>query len=87
MLIWHPPSRLSGIRNDAHLGAHVRYVTDNLLMFLKGVTHRIPGVFEEHTSTDINVPLWTLPYELWLYVLLALMFPQAAAASQASSRP
>jgi peptidoglycan/LPS O-acetylase OafA/YrhL len=65
-LVWY--------RNGAHLDAHLSYVVENLLMFFRGVTQTIPGVFEDVARPDLNDPLWTLPYELWLYVLLALAF-------------
>jgi peptidoglycan/LPS O-acetylase OafA/YrhL len=61
-------------RNHSNLGAHVGYVTDNLLLFLNGVTDVIPGVFTDALRRDVNDPLWTLSYELWLYAALALMF-------------
>jgi len=64
-LIWY--------RNGAHLGAHASYVADNMLLFLRGVTQLIPGVFSDAVRPSLNVPLWTLPYELWLYVSLALI--------------
>jgi len=65
---------LAWYRNGAHLDAHLRYVVENLLMFFRGVTQTIPGVFADVARPDLNDPLWTLPYELWLYVLLALVF-------------
>jgi len=61
-------------RNAAHLNAHVLYVIDNLLMFARGVTFTIPGVFANAADPDVNNPIWTLPYELWCYVLLASAF-------------
>lgn len=61
-------------RNFPNTEAHVIYVVDNLLMFVKGVTFVIPGVFIDAASRDVNNPIWTLPYELWCYVALALMF-------------
>lgn len=61
-------------RNHANLWPHVEYVVANLLMFVNGVTDVIPGVFGDAQRPDVNNPLWTLPYELWLYVVLALMF-------------
>ena len=60
--------------NWQNLGAHIAYVVDNLVMFAKGVTFQIPGVFTDAADSDVNNPLWTLPYEMWCYVLLALMF-------------
>ena len=65
-LVWY--------RNYPNLGAHVTYVTDNLLMFVTGVTFVIPGVFTDALDPEVNNPLWTLPYELWCYALLALTF-------------
>ena len=73
--LWH--------RNYQNLSPHVSYVVDNLLMFVKGVTFTIPGVFTDAASREVNNPLWTLPYELWCYVLLALMFVLGVARSSA----
>ncbi len=61
-------------RNTSNLWPHITYVADNLLMFVKGVTFVVPGVFTDALRPDVNNPLWTLPYELWCYVMLALMF-------------
>ncbi len=60
--------------NYANLRPHAEYVTDNLLMLLKGVTFVIPGIFTDAVKPAVNEPIWTLPYEMWCYVLLALMF-------------
>lgn len=60
--------------NYAHLWPHAEYVGGNLLMFFKGVTFTIPGVFTDTVRASVNDPLWTLPYELWLYAILFLMF-------------
>ena len=60
--------------NYANLWAHAEYVIGNLLMFVKGVTFTIPGVFTDAVRDAINEPLWTLPYELWCYALLFLLF-------------
>ena len=61
-------------RNYPNLGTHLSYVGDNLLLFVNGVTQTVPGVFTDATRQDVNDPLWTLPYELWCYAALALMF-------------
>jgi peptidoglycan/LPS O-acetylase OafA/YrhL len=61
-------------RNYGHLWPHAEYVTGNLLMFVQGVTHVIPGAFADAVRPAVNEPLWSLPYELWLYAVLALMF-------------
>jgi peptidoglycan/LPS O-acetylase OafA/YrhL len=60
--------------NFAHLSQHVGYVLHNLAMFVDGVVFTIPGVLEHATRASLNDPLWTLPYELWCYVLLFVMF-------------
>ena len=66
-LIWY--------RNYPNLGAHAGYVSDNLLMFVNGVTQVIPGVFTDATRQDVNDPLWTLALRaLAATSLLALMF-------------
>ncbi|MES1155762.1 MAG: hypothetical protein ABUL48_04965, partial [Pseudorhodoplanes sp.] len=60
--------------NSAHLWAHIKYVLGNLLLMMKGVTHTIPGVFADAVEPAVNDPLWTLPYELWLYAALFAIF-------------
>jgi peptidoglycan/LPS O-acetylase OafA/YrhL len=60
--------------NYANLWPHADYVIGNLLMFVKGVTLTIPGIFTDTVRASLNEPLWTLPYELWLYAVLFLMF-------------
>jgi peptidoglycan/LPS O-acetylase OafA/YrhL len=61
--------------NYVHIWKHATFVIRNLLMFFLGVTYTIPGVFEDAKGGPaINGPLWSLPYEVWLYVLLYLCF-------------
>jgi peptidoglycan/LPS O-acetylase OafA/YrhL len=60
--------------NYANLWAHADYVIGNLLMFVNGVTLTIPGIFTDTVRAAVNEPLWTLPYELWCYAVLFLMF-------------
>jgi peptidoglycan/LPS O-acetylase OafA/YrhL len=61
--------------NYSHIWKHAKFVIGNLLMFFRGVTYVIPGVFEDcKASPAINGPLWSLPFELWLYVLLFIFF-------------
>jgi len=62
------------VGNTAHLWQHVAYVFHNLAMFVGGVVFTIPGVLEDATRASLNDPLWTLPYELWCYVLLLVVF-------------
>jgi peptidoglycan/LPS O-acetylase OafA/YrhL len=66
-LIWYS--------NYVHIWKHIKFVLTNLLMFFRGVTYDIPGVFEDSKGGPvINGPLWSLPFELWLYVILYLFF-------------
>lgn len=60
--------------NYANLRPHAAYVASNMLMMLTGVKDAIPGIFADTVRPAINEPLWTLPYELWCYVVLFLMF-------------
>lgn len=45
------------------------YLAHNLTMFA-GMQHRLPGVFVGLPQDSANAPLWTLPYELWAYVVV-----------------
>jgi peptidoglycan/LPS O-acetylase OafA/YrhL len=61
--------------NYSHLWKHAKFVIGNLLMFFRGVTYVIPGVFEDAKGgAAVNGPLWSLPYEVWLYICLFLCF-------------
>jgi peptidoglycan/LPS O-acetylase OafA/YrhL len=61
--------------NYAHAWQHLKFVIGNLLMFFRGVTYVIPGVFDDAAGGPaVNGPLWSLPSELWLYILLFLFF-------------
>jgi peptidoglycan/LPS O-acetylase OafA/YrhL len=60
--------------NYVNFTFHVKYVVRNLLMFVKGVSYVIPGIFTDAAYPAVNGPLWSLPSELWLYVLLFLFF-------------
>jgi len=60
--------------NYSNLWAHAIYIGANLMMFFNGVTHVIAGVFADTARPAVNEPLWTLPYELWLYCLLYVLF-------------
>ena len=61
--------------NYSHLWQHIKFVLGNLLMFFRGVTYEIPGVFDDAAGGPVvNGPLWSLPSELWLYMLLFLFF-------------
>ncbi len=60
--------------NYSHFWDHVKYVIKNLLMLVNGVTQNIPGVFIDAKRSAVNEPLWTLPYEMWAYVGLFVVF-------------
>jgi peptidoglycan/LPS O-acetylase OafA/YrhL len=63
--------------NTAHLWQHVSYVLRNMVMFFGGTVFIIPGVLTDSVRQSLNDPLWTLPYELWLYVaLFAICMPR-----------
>jgi peptidoglycan/LPS O-acetylase OafA/YrhL len=57
-----------------HVVSHIGYVARNAVMFVHGVDYDIKGIFEEMRSSAINGPLWSLPYEFWLYVALFILF-------------
>lgn len=66
-LIWY--------HNYSHLWKHIKFTISNLLMFFRGVTYTIPGVFQDAKgSPTINGSLWSLPFELWLYIFLFLFY-------------
>lgn len=56
--------------NYAHLWQHLAYVGRNLTMFVGGTVFIIPGALTDTVRQSLNDPLWTLPYELWLYAAL-----------------
>lgn len=48
------------------------YFIKNLILF-RGTAHELPGVFETNPFKNaFNTPLWTLPYEVKMYALLAI---------------
>jgi peptidoglycan/LPS O-acetylase OafA/YrhL len=49
-----------------------RYITQNL-HFSSDMAWTLPGVFEGHRMTSVNGSLWTLPAEMRMYLLVALM--------------
>jgi len=52
----------------------LRYLVRNIIVIL-GVDHFLPGVFETLPfKNSINGSLWTLPYELWMYLSLVLIY-------------
>ncbi len=53
--------------------ATAAFVLRNLTVLPFGTLGQLPGVFTDHAETTINLPLWTLPFELKMYVLLAAL--------------
>jgi peptidoglycan/LPS O-acetylase OafA/YrhL len=49
------------------------FVLRNLTVLPFGTLGHLPGVFDRQPEPTINLPLWTLPFELKMYVLLALL--------------
>jgi peptidoglycan/LPS O-acetylase OafA/YrhL len=74
---------LAWYRNLPHLWDHVAYVRDNMLMFVEGVRFGIAGVFTDTVRAAVNEPIWTLPYEVWCYVVLTALFAAGARLSSA----
>ena len=68
--------------NIGHLADHLAYVHDNLMMFVEGARFDIAGVFGDRIRSSLNDPIWTLPYEVWCYVALALVFAAGARAAR-----
>ncbi|MGE8130027.1 acyltransferase family protein [Methylobacterium sp. NPDC080182] len=38
------------------------------------VRYYLPGVFTDNPTTQVNAQLWTLPYELYCYILISLFY-------------
>jgi len=60
--------------NYGHWKDHLKYVARNLLMFIRDVDYVIPGVFQLSRYPDVNRPLWSLPAEIHMYILLFCLF-------------
>jgi len=48
-----------------------KFLLENTTLLPKGVTITLPGVFADGHSHNVNTPLWTLPYELKMYLAVA----------------
>lgn len=48
-----------------------KFLLENTTLLPKGVTITLPGVFTDGHSHHVNTPLWTLPYELKMYLAVA----------------
>jgi peptidoglycan/LPS O-acetylase OafA/YrhL len=51
----------------------VAFVLRNFTVLPFGTLGHLPGVFVGQPESTVNLPLWTLPFELKMYVLLALL--------------
>jgi peptidoglycan/LPS O-acetylase OafA/YrhL len=51
----------------------IKFVLANCTLLPWGVVVDLPGVFDQHRLTAVNLSLWTLPYELWMYIALGLL--------------
>nr|WP_289135086.1 acyltransferase [uncultured Halomonas sp.] len=61
-----------------------RYLIKNI-MLVGGIEYSLPGVFSENPfSHAVNGSLWTMPYEVKMYMLLIVMFGSFALASRAT---
>lgn len=50
-----------------------KFVAENATLLPKGVFTTLPGVFQDHSVASVNLPLWTLPFELKMYLVLAAL--------------
>ena len=50
----------------------IEYVTKNL-KFGSDLAWHLPGVFETHANTGVNGSIWTLPAEIRMYMLVAIL--------------
>ena len=55
-----------------HSGWPVRFVTQNLT-FTPHLEYALPGVFGNLTSYSVNSSIWTLPFEVRAYLLVAVL--------------
>ena len=50
------------------------YMLKNILLLIPEIPEKLPGVFvETPVSRIVNAPLWTLPYEIKMYILLGVV--------------
>jgi len=57
--------------SDSHL---FNFIIKNSIMLGKGVVYELPGVFQKNIYPNtVNGSLWTLPWEIRMYVLLGLI--------------
>ncbi|WP_454696909.1 acyltransferase family protein [Achromobacter aegrifaciens] len=74
-LIFTSGIMLIAFRNYDHFAAHIGYVKTNFMMFFTGgVQYGVPGILEGRPNTSLNGSLWTLPYEIWMYLTVYVLF-------------
>ncbi len=50
------------------------YLIKNILLILPSTPDQLPGVFlESKYQPIVNAPLWSLPYEIWCYIILLVL--------------
>ena len=49
------------------------YLLKNILLIIPGIPETLPGVFLNAANAIVNAPLWTLPYEIKMYILLGIL--------------
>ena len=49
------------------------FAAENTTLILKGVYHQLPGLFSTGDHKAVNESLWTLPYELWMYMAVLVV--------------
>jgi peptidoglycan/LPS O-acetylase OafA/YrhL len=54
--------------------SHVRYVVQNVAMLLRGgPMYDVNGIWNQRPYPALNGSIWSLPYEVWCYILLFLV--------------
>lgn len=69
-LVFTSVATLVWFSNYAHAGDHLKYVYRNLFLIFRRISDFIPGVFESGPRHELNTPLWSMAYEIWLYFAL-----------------
>jgi peptidoglycan/LPS O-acetylase OafA/YrhL len=60
--------------NTAQLGNYAAYVIKNSVTLPFGGYYRVPGAFEASAEASLNGSLWTMRYEVLMYILLPIVF-------------
>jgi peptidoglycan/LPS O-acetylase OafA/YrhL len=60
--------------NFDHLIEHLRYVAQNVAMLLRGgPMYNVSGIWEQLPYPVLNGSIWSLPYEVWCYIVLFMI--------------